>query len=101
MDWAIIFVTNEDKANGEIFIATDGKPHSSREIYDAMRNVMGKSILTWSIPKFLFNLVSLINKNIESKVNKLLGDECYSSEKLQSIGFSPKKSLKDMNETSY
>ena len=40
-------------------------------------------------------------KNMSNKVYKLLGDECYSSEKLQSIGFSPKKSLKDMNETSY
>ena len=98
---AIMLVTNKNEANGQIYIATDGIPYSSREIYDSMRYVIGKPIITWSVPNFLFNLVSSLNKNMNNKVNKLLGDECYSSKKLQSIGFKPKKSLKDMNETSY
>ena len=98
---AILLVADDDRANGEIFIATDGIPHSSREIYNAMCNVLGKSIPKWSIPKSLFDIASLINPRIKYKLNKLLGDECYSSAKLEVLGFKAKKTLKDMNETSF
>ena len=76
---AILLVADDDCANGEIFIATDGTPHSSRDIYNAMCNVLSKPIPKWSIPKGLFNMVSLVNPRIKYKLNKLLGDECYSS----------------------
>ena len=41
---ALLLVANDERANGEIFIATDGQPYSSREIYEAMCHVLGKSI---------------------------------------------------------
>ena len=84
-----------------IFIATDGTPHSSREIYNAMCGALDKSIPKWSVPKFLFDMVSLINSRIKYKVNKLLGNECYSSAKLEALGFKARKTLKDMNETDF
>ena len=98
---AILFVINDELANGEVFIVTDGAPHSSREIYDGMRYVLGKAPIKWSIPKVLFNIVSMINTGIRYKVNKLLGDECYSSAKIEALGFKANKSLRDMNETDY
>jgi len=98
---AILLVADDDRANGEIFIATDGTPHSSRDIYNAMCNVLGKPISKWSVPKSLFNIVSLASPRIKYKLNKLLGDECYSSDKLEALGFKAKKTLKDMNETSF
>ena len=98
---AILLVANDDRANGEIFIATDGTPHSSREIYNAMCSALGKSIPKWSVPKFLFDMISLINPRIKYKLNKLLGDECYSSAKLEELGFKAQKTLKDMNETDF
>ena len=98
---AILLVANDDRANGEIFIATDGAPHSSREIYNAMCRVLDKKIPKWSIPKFLFDIASLINPRIKYKLNKLLGDECYSSAKLEALGFKAQKTLKDMNETDF
>jgi len=98
---AILLVAEDKRANGEIFIATDGTPHSSREIYNAMCSVLGKSIPKWSVPKFLFDMISLINPLIKYKLNKLLGDECYSSAKLEALGFKAQKTLKDMNETSF
>jgi hypothetical protein len=61
--------------------------------------MLEKSIPQWSVPKFFFDLVAVMGSHIRYKVDKLLGDECYSSEKLQSIGFKAKRSLKDMNET--
>ena len=98
---AILLVADDDRANGEIFIATDSAPHSSRDIYDAMCNVVGKSTPKWSVPKILFDIVSLLSLRIKYKINKLLGDECYSSVKLEELGFKAKKSLKDMNETDF
>jgi UDP-glucose 4-epimerase len=98
---AILLVADDDRANGEIFIATDGTPYSSRDIYNAMCSVAGKSIPKWSVPKVLFDLASLTSPRIKYKINKLLGDECHSSIKLEGLGFKAKKSLKDMNETDF
>ena len=98
---AILLVAEDDRTNGEIFIATDGRPYSSREIYNAMCSALDKSIPKWSIPKFLFDMVSLISPRIKYKLNKLLGDECYSSAKLEALGFKAQKTLKDMNETDF
>ena len=41
---ALFLVAGEERANGEIFIATDGNPYSSREIYAAICHVLGKPI---------------------------------------------------------
>ena len=98
---AILLLAGDERSNGEIFIATDGTPHSSREIYNAMCGVTSKSIPKWSMPKTLFDLASLVSPRIKYKINKLLGDECYSSTKLEALGFKAKKSLKDMNETDF
>ena len=98
---ALLLLTEDERANGEIFIATDGEPHSSREIYNAMCSTLDKSIPKWSVPKFLFDMASLISPRIKYKLNKLLGDECYSSAKLETLGFKAQKTLKDMNETSF
>jgi UDP-glucose 4-epimerase len=98
---AILLVSEDKRANGEIFIVTDGVPHSSREIYNAMCGVIGKTIPKWSVPKFLFDMAALLSPRIKYKINKLLGDECYSSEKLEKLGFKAQKTLKDMNETDF
>jgi len=98
---AILLVVEDKRTNGEIFIATDGTPYSSREIYNAMCSALGKSIPKWSVPKTLFDIASLISPRVKYKINKLLGNECYSSAKLEALGFKPNKSLKDMNETDF
>ena len=98
---AILLVAKDDRANGEIFIVTDGVPHSSREIYEIMCKLLGRSIPKWYVPKFIFNFVAFFSLSLRQKVNKLFEDDYYSSEKIQSIGFKPQRSLKEMNETSF
>jgi UDP-glucose 4-epimerase len=98
---AILMLSVDERANGEIFIATDGMLYSSREIYKAMCSAVGKPVSRWSIPKSLFDIVALISPRIKYKVDKLLGDECYSSKKLESLGFRAQRTLKEMNETSF
>jgi len=96
---AILLVVKDERSNGEIFIATDGIPHSSREIYNAMRFLNGKSIPKWSLPMFIFSFAALINSNIKFKIDKIFAHECYCSEKLEKLGFSPERNLVDMNKT--
>jgi UDP-glucose 4-epimerase len=98
---AILLVAEDSRANGEIFIATDGTTYSSREFYNAMCIATGKPIPKWSVPKKLFDIVSYASPSIKYKINKLLGNEYYSSAKLEALGFKAKKTLGDMNETNF
>jgi len=98
---AILFVSKDEHAKGEIFIATDGASYSSREIYNIMREVLNKPRLKWSVPKLLFDIVGSVSSSARYKINKLLGSECYSSDKLKSLGFKAEKSLRDINETDF
>jgi len=61
---------------------------------------MGRKHMIISLPKFLFNLVAWLGDRLGQKfpfnsykMRKLLGDECYSSNKLRNLGFVPKNSL--------
>ena len=94
---ALLLVAGDERANGEIFIVTDGESYSSREIYETICQVVGKQVPSWSVPRFLFNLVGMISPNMHHRVEKLLGDECYSSKKLEELGFKAEKTLKDMD----
>jgi UDP-glucose 4-epimerase len=62
---AILLVADDDRANGEIFIATDGTPYSSHEIYNAMCTATGQPALKWSVPKTLFDIASLASPRIK------------------------------------
>ena len=97
---AILFIYDSDNANGEIFIATDGMAYSSRQIYNAMCKAVGKKIPKWSVPKFVFDILSLLSRRIKYRFDKLFGEECYSSKKLEALGFKAKKTLENINETS-
>jgi UDP-glucose 4-epimerase len=95
---AILFVAEDSRTNGEIYIATDGVQHSSREIYEAICYSVGKLVPKWSVPKFLFDRIAMLSPRIRFKVDKLLGDEYYSSSKLEALGFKAEKTLFDMKD---
>jgi UDP-glucose 4-epimerase len=97
----ILMISKNSMSSGEIFIATDGYLYSSREIYETMCFLAGRSVPSWSVPKFFFDIASLLGSNIKYKIKKLLGNECYSSDKLLSLGFNPKRLLRDMNKSSF
>jgi nucleoside-diphosphate-sugar epimerase len=98
---ALSLLASDERSNGEIFIVTDGRTYSSRDIYEIMSATLGKRIPRWTVPLFLFNVIALINPHLRYRIDKLLGDECYSSKKIQFIGFKAKKTLKDMYETDF
>ena len=92
---SLLLIAVDTRANGETLIATFGVPHSSHEIYEAMCGLLGKVIPRWSVPKFLFDVIALISPRMRYQVDKLFGDENYSSKKLQALGFYAKYGLKD------
>jgi nucleoside-diphosphate-sugar epimerase len=97
----LLLASDYRSTNGEIFIVTDGRTYSSRDIYEIMCSTLGKRIPRWTVPQFLFNVIASINPRLRYRIDKLLGDECYSSKKIQSIGFKAKKTLKDMYEADF
>ena len=52
---AMLFVADSQHTNSEVFIATDGRPYSSREIYNDMCHALGKSVPNWSVHKIFFD----------------------------------------------
>ena len=49
------------------------------------------------MPKIVFEGLSLLSPRIRYKVDKLLGDEFYSSAKLEGLGFRAEKSFLDFD----
>ena len=96
---AILFVAKNEKANGEIFNLTDGRPYSSQEVYETICSILGKPIPKWGVPVFVFKFIALFSPRFKYKINKLIGDDFFSSKKLELLGFKTIKTLKDINET--
>lgn len=97
---ALLLVAKERRSDGEIYIATDGKHYSSREIYDLMRSGLGKAESRLKIPDSFFRSIAWLGDRLgdsfplnSHRYQKLLGDECYSSEKLHNLGFNPMYTL--------
>jgi len=98
---ALVFVAENEQANGQIYIATDGVPHSSRAIYEAICHSVGRAPRGWSVPKWVFDLAGAMSSRVRFKLGKLLGDECYSSAKLEALGFRAEKGLMDLAHSDY
>ena len=98
---ALVFVAEHKRTNAEVYIATDGLSYSSREIYEVMCYIVGRPVANWAMPKKIFDFLSAISPGMKFKINKLLGDELYSNNKLKSLGFIPQLTIKEMNETSF
>ena len=98
---ALLFIAENRQANGQIYIATDGVPHSSREIYEAICHSVGKAPRGWSVPKWVFDLVGMMSSKARFKLDKLLGDDYYSSSKLESLGFKAEKNLMDFAQSEF
>ncbi len=94
---ALLLLAEDERANGEIFIATDGVLHSSREIYEAICQAVGKTSPKWSVTKFVFDWIYKFSPQISYKVDILFVEEYYSSTKLEGLDFRAERTLKDWN----
>jgi len=96
---AILLIASDKRTNGKVYIATDGYHYSSRNIYEAMYQAIGKNVPIWTIPKFVFLFISWIGDTVKyipfnsHRYKKIFGNECYSSVELHKLGFTPKYDL--------
>jgi UDP-glucose 4-epimerase len=99
----MLLVENNHRSKGEIFIATDGNEYSSNQIYRAICMSLNKDIKKWVVPNIIFILIAKIGNFANTifpfpfdsyRYQKLLGDECYSSEKIQTmLGYKAKNNI--------
>lgn len=102
---AAILAAEKPEAAGQIYIVTDGQAYSTRQIYDWIRSVLGKSSLNASIPMGFLKLLAKSGDAIgrisgrrfpfdSDALDKLTGSAWYSSVKIQrELGFSPQHTL--------
>jgi nucleoside-diphosphate-sugar epimerase len=92
-------------AAGQIYIVSDEKNYSTRELYDLIRSALGKPPRSWAIPQALFKIPAKIGDiyrhiigrrfPIDSDtLRKLTDSACYSSAKIRrELGFKSQHTL--------
>jgi UDP-glucose 4-epimerase len=94
-----IFLLIKSNSKQKIFNATDNKVYSSRFIYESLCFAQNIKPISWSIPKFLFDILGLILPSFKKINNVIFNDSNYDSNKLSEIGFRPKLTLADINKS--
>ena len=98
---SLLFIALNDKTNGEIYIATDGKKYSSSDIYEELCTLLGKRIPNWRVPLSFLKFLALFSSSFNKKIKKIIGDEVYDSTKLKNIGFKTIFTLRNLNEKAF
>lgn len=90
---AMLQAADDDRANGRTYIITGPEAPSGRELYDAMRDVLGLPRCQWSVPQVVLRgaakccdgIQTLLKRRVpfdSEVVDRLLGSAWYSSERI-------------------
>lgn len=103
---AMLLVADDDRANGRTYIITGPEAPSGRQLYDAMREVLGLPRRRWSVPESILRGAAKCGDGVETQlkrripldsetVDRLLGSAWYSGDRIaRELGWQPKVSLK-------
>ena len=98
---ALILSAEKEEANGRVFIVTDGKTYSTRQIYEWVCETMGRKVPRWSVSPFLFYAAAKLGDALggvtgkpivfnSGTVERLLGSARYDSTLIErTLGFKP------------
>ncbi len=104
---ALLLAATKPEARGRIFLVTDGTPYSTRQIYEWVREAMGRGVPRWSIPAFALRTAGKVGDAVarasggsfpftSGLVERLLGSSCYDSTLIErTLGFEPKRHLRE------
>ena len=104
---AVLLATERNAASGKTFIISDGEDYSTRRIYIGMREALGKSTPSWSMPAFIMRALGKAGDAYEAVLrrpalynsamcSRLLDSACYRSAHAASdLGFHSKYTLED------
>jgi UDP-glucose 4-epimerase len=102
---AALLLARDPRAAGQVYLVTDGRPYSTRWLYEQIRSALGRPVPRWSVPLWLLEAVAAAGSGLErlsgramplTRVGlaKLKGDAWYSSERLGlELGFVPAHQL--------
>jgi UDP-glucose 4-epimerase len=102
---AAMLAADKPAANGKIYIVTDGRQYSIREMYVMMAATLGRKVPFWTIPAWVLGGVGHIGDLVgrvrgrhfpldSAAVARLLGSACYSSRKIaRELGYRPTRDL--------
>lgn len=104
---AAILAARSSKASGQTYLVTDTAAHTTRELYELIRDALGRPIPRWHVPVtvlrasgWIGDLVGRVQRKrfpIDSDaIRKMLGPAAYSSMKAQrELGYSAHATLVD------
>lgn len=102
---ALRLAVESPKANGEVYLVTDGRVYSTYEVLVLMRRALGKAEPKWKTPVGVLRAVAGMGDVISRvqgrpfffnsvMLDKLIGSAWYSSEKIErDLGFKPTQTL--------
>lgn len=101
---AFLSATHPDACN-QVFLVTDGKYYSTRQLYELIARAAGRQIPKWGVPVWFFYVIAKFGDLIgkikgrrfvfdTDSLQKMFGSAWYDSSKLEkSLGFVPKHDL--------
>ncbi len=101
---AMLLAAVQERADGQVYIVTDGRAYSTRDIYRMIATNLGRRPPGWSLPLWSIRLGArigdlLLHLGFSAPLNsgvmrKLFGSAWYSSDKIQDeLGFEPQYDL--------
>jgi len=102
---AALLLAQDDRAAGQVYLVTDGRPYSTRWLYESIRDALGRPAPGWAMPYWLLAAAAAAGSLTERLsgrampltrvgLQKLTEDAWYSSEKIErEMGFAPEHSL--------
>jgi UDP-glucose 4-epimerase len=104
---ALLLAAEQPAANGQVYIVSDERVYSTRNIYVAICQALGRRVPAWSVPAWLLRAGAGFGDALErvtgrrmpvnrTTLEKLLGSAWYNSEKIsRELGFRPSHTLYD------
>lgn len=104
---ALTLAAAHPAAAGEVYLVTDARPYSTREVHDWIREALGKPRRRWSVPEGAFRalaaagdgLGALLGRRVgfdSEAFDKLLGSAWYGAEKIaRELGYRPARDLRE------
>lgn len=98
---AALLAATSPAANGQCYIVTDGRPYSTRELYEMICHGLGRRIPQWSIPIGILRVLGYMGDAAgrirrrrfvfdSDALEKLIGSAWYSSERIsRELGYHP------------
>lgn len=103
---ASVLAARSDRSSRRVFVVSDGRAYSTREIYEWICQALGKPVPGWTVPLTGFKTLAKVGDVIgrvtgtrwrfdSNSYEKLLGSAYYSNAAIrETLGFEPKWDLK-------